>query len=161
MKIYRTGGVSTITSADAIPCAFIVPNYEVDQYGLLLFCPRSGTKSEDCAELIRLVILELLQQYFLHHYYTSLEGGHQGIGRNTQRIRAKFHWRGLYRSVQRVMWEIVWIVRQVKAAARIELARRVTYKQRTVSKSGDKSYSFFAAIVQNEHGAVHLGRSVL
>ena len=44
---------------------------------------------------------------FLHHYHTSLEGGHQGIGRTYQRIRAKFQWRGLYRSVQRYVGECV------------------------------------------------------
>ena len=27
---------------------------------------------------------------FLHHYHTSFKGGHQGIGRTYQQIRAKF-----------------------------------------------------------------------
>ena len=53
------------------------------------------------------MILELLQRDFLHHYHTSLEGGHQGIGRTYQRIRARFHWRGLYRSVQQYVGECV------------------------------------------------------
>ena len=54
---------------------------------------------------MRLVIPETLQQDFLHHYHASLEGGHQGIGRTYQRIRTRFHWRGLYRSVQRYVGE--------------------------------------------------------
>ena len=45
-------------------------------------------KWEDCKEWMRLVIPKLLQQDFLHHYYISLEGGHQGIGRTYQRTRA-------------------------------------------------------------------------
>ena len=72
----------------------MAPDYEVDQDELLFFCPRSATKSEDRVEMVRLVIPELLQQDFLHHYHTSLEGGHQCIGRTYQQIRAKFHWRG-------------------------------------------------------------------
>ena len=95
LKIYMTGKVSTITSADAKSCALIAPDYEVDQNGLLLFCPRSASKSEDRVELVRLVTPELLQQDFLHHYHTSLEAGHQGKCQTYQRIRAKFHWRGL------------------------------------------------------------------
>ena len=59
-------------------------------------------------ELMRLVVPELLQQDFLHHYHTSLEGEHQGIGRTYQRIRSKFHWRGpIYRIVQRYVGECV------------------------------------------------------
>ena len=62
-------------------CARIAPDYEVDQSGLLFFCPRSATELEDRTELARLVVPEQLQQAFLHHYHTGLEGGHQGIGR--------------------------------------------------------------------------------
>ena len=88
LKIYLAGDISPITSADAKSCAVIAPNYEVDQDRLLLFCPRSATKSEDHSALARLVIPEQLQQNVLHHYHTSLEGCHQGIGRTYQRIRA-------------------------------------------------------------------------
>ena len=54
---------------------------------------------------MRLVIPETLQQDLLHHYHASLEGGHQGIGRAYQKIRSRFHWRELYRSVQRYVGE--------------------------------------------------------
>ena len=83
------------------------PDSEVDKNGLLFFCPRSSVSSEDRTEMIRVVVPELLQQDFLHHYHTSLEGGHQGFGRTYQRIRSNFHWRGLYRSVQRYVGECV------------------------------------------------------
>ncbi|OWZ04850.1 LOW QUALITY PROTEIN: reverse transcriptase [Phytophthora megakarya] len=43
----------------------------------------------------------------LHHYHTTLEGGHQGVRRTYQRIRDHIHWRGLYRSVQRYVGECV------------------------------------------------------
>ena len=38
----------------------------------------SATKIDDRAELVRLVIPELLQNDVLHHYHTSLEGGIKG-----------------------------------------------------------------------------------
>ena len=44
---------------------------------------------------------------FLHHYHTSLEGDYHGIRRTCQRIRAKFYWRGLYRSLQRYEGEFM------------------------------------------------------
>jgi hypothetical protein len=56
---------------------------------------------------VRVVVPETLQQDFLHHYHASLEGGHQGIGRTFARIRKHFHWRGLFRSVQKYVGECV------------------------------------------------------
>ena len=56
LNIYLNGDVSTITSADAKSCVLIALNYEVDQDELLLFCPRSYTKSDNRTELVRLVI---------------------------------------------------------------------------------------------------------
>ncbi|OWY96797.1 LOW QUALITY PROTEIN: reverse transcriptase [Phytophthora megakarya] len=56
---------------------------------------------------MRLVVPETLQSDVLHHYHTTLERGHQGVGRTYQRIRDHFHWRGLYRSVQRYVGECV------------------------------------------------------
>ena len=58
-------------------------------------------------EFVRLMVPELLQQDFLHHYHTNLEGGNQCIGRTYQRIRSNSHLRGLDRSVQRYVGECV------------------------------------------------------
>ena len=91
LQIYLNVDVSTITSGDAKSCTLIAPDYEVDQDGLLLFCPISFTESEDRAELNRLMVPKLLQHDFLHHNYTNLEGFHQGIGLTCQWIRARFH----------------------------------------------------------------------
>ena len=107
LKIYLVGDVAKLSAAEAEVYTLIAPDYEVDQSGLLFFCPRSATEDEDRTELARLVVPEQLQQDFLHHYHTSLEGCHQGIDRTYQRIRANFHWRGLYRSVQRYVGECV------------------------------------------------------
>ncbi|OWZ08395.1 reverse transcriptase [Phytophthora megakarya] len=61
----------------------------------------------DRDKLMRPVVPETLQQDILLHYHTSLQGGHQGIGRTYDRIRDHFHWRGLYKSVQRYVGKCV------------------------------------------------------
>ena len=53
LKIYLTRDVSIITSADSKSCALVALDNVVDQNRLLLFYPRSATKSEDRAELVR------------------------------------------------------------------------------------------------------------
>ena len=105
LKIYMVGDVARLSATEAKVCALNAPDYEVDQSGLLFFCQRSANRSEDRTELAHLVVPEQLQQDFLHHYHISLECGHEGIGRTYQRIRANFHWCGLYRSVQRYIGE--------------------------------------------------------
>ena len=71
LKIYLVGDVARLSAAEAKVCALVAPDYEVDQSGLLFFCPRSATELEDRTELARLVVPEQLQQAFLHHYHTS------------------------------------------------------------------------------------------
>ncbi|POM58529.1 LOW QUALITY PROTEIN: Reverse transcriptase [Phytophthora palmivora] len=86
-----------LTQQEAKSYANLAANYDLDHHNLLSYCPL----------LMRLVIQETLYQDILHHYHVSLEGGHQGIGRTYQRIRDHFHWRGLYKNVQRYVGECV------------------------------------------------------
>ncbi|OWZ06369.1 reverse transcriptase [Phytophthora megakarya] len=85
----------------------IAMNYEVDQLDLVFYCPTTKETAAARDKLMRLVVPETLQQDILHHYHTSLQGSHQGVGRTCDRIRDHFHWRGLYKSVQRYVWECV------------------------------------------------------
>ncbi|GMF28590.1 unnamed protein product [Phytophthora fragariaefolia] len=105
LKSYLRGNLADLTVVEAKACSKIADDYEVDGDGLLLYCPTTAQSSGDRDRIARLVVPETLHRDFLHHYHTSLEGGHQGIGRTFQRIRAHFHWRGLYRSVQRYVGE--------------------------------------------------------
>ena len=88
MKQYLVGEIADLNPEGSKASAVIAPDYEVDESGLLFFCPRSATQSEDRTTLARWVIPELLQPDFLHHFHTSVEGDHQGIGRTYQRIPA-------------------------------------------------------------------------
>ncbi|KAJ8561926.1 hypothetical protein ON010_g7753 [Phytophthora cinnamomi] len=85
----------------------IAADYELDGNDLLFYCAPSRRSETDHDGLMRLVVPETLHQDVLHHYHATLEGGHQGIERNYQRIRNNFHWRGLFRSVQRYVGECV------------------------------------------------------
>jgi len=100
MKTYLRGDVAEMQSKDAKFCARIASDYGVDKSGLLLYCPPTTRMDEDRDTVARVVVPEALQQDFLRHYHASLEGGHQGIGRTFHRIKAHFHWRGLFKSVQ-------------------------------------------------------------
>ncbi|OWY91604.1 LOW QUALITY PROTEIN: reverse transcriptase, partial [Phytophthora megakarya] len=84
---YLDGEVNVLTAEEAKACSKIAANYEVDENGLLFFCPKTLQRGED------------------RDACSSLEGGHQGIGRTYRIIQANFHWRGLYRSVQRYVGE--------------------------------------------------------
>lgn len=105
LKKYLDGDLAGLSAEESKACAKIADVYEVDENGLLYFCPTSHEDLEDRDGILRLVIPETLQHDWLHHYHVSLEGGHQGIGRTYQRIKSRFHWRGLYRSVQRYVSE--------------------------------------------------------
>ncbi|OWZ05873.1 LOW QUALITY PROTEIN: reverse transcriptase [Phytophthora megakarya] len=107
LKKYLVGKIRDLTQEDAKIFGSIAMNYEVDQSDLLFYCPTTKEAAADRDKLMRLVIPETLQQDILHHYHTSLQGGHQGIGRTYDRIRDHFHWRGLYKSVQRYVGECV------------------------------------------------------
>ncbi|OWZ11320.1 reverse transcriptase [Phytophthora megakarya] len=107
LKQYLVGEIRDLTQEDAKVFGSIAINYEVDQSDLLLYCPTTKEAAADRDKLMRLVVPETLHQDILHHYHTSLQGGHQGIGRTYDRIRDHFHWGGLYKSVQRYVGECV------------------------------------------------------
>ncbi|KAE9278265.1 hypothetical protein PR003_g28575, partial [Phytophthora rubi] len=107
LKKYLLGAVHDLSPEDVKSYNTVGSDYEVDLDGLLFYCPPAKRTTEERDGLMRLVVPETLQQDVLHHYHSSLEGGHQGIGRTYQRIRDHFHWRGLYRSVQRYVGECV------------------------------------------------------
>ncbi|OWZ07008.1 reverse transcriptase, partial [Phytophthora megakarya] len=90
MKRNLDGEVNVLTAEWTKACSKIAANYEVDENGLLFFCPKTLQQGEDRDGVVRVVIPDSLQRDFLHHYHASLEGGHQGVGRTeSQRAREK------------------------------------------------------------------------
>ncbi|GMF31592.1 unnamed protein product [Phytophthora fragariaefolia] len=81
LKKYLTGDVRELTSTEAKSCAKIAEDYDIDEVGLLFYCPPSKQSCEDRDLVSRLEVPETLQEDVLHRYHSSLEGGHQGIGR--------------------------------------------------------------------------------
>ncbi|KAK1942167.1 hypothetical protein P3T76_006489 [Phytophthora citrophthora] len=76
LRTYLTGDVADLAAKDARTCAKIAESYEVDDDGLLLYCPHcSSIADEDRDAVTKLVTHERLRQDFLHHYHASLEGG--------------------------------------------------------------------------------------
>ncbi|OWZ09483.1 reverse transcriptase [Phytophthora megakarya] len=101
MKKYLSGSIADLTQAEATSYGKIAGDYEVDEPDLRFYCPPTQRSGDDRDRS------ETLQSDILHNYHPTLEGGHQGVGRTYQRIRDHFHWRGLYRSVQRYVGECV------------------------------------------------------
>ncbi|OWY96188.1 reverse transcriptase [Phytophthora megakarya] len=89
LKKYLTGEIRDLTQEEARMFGSIAMNYEVDQLDLLFYCPTSKEAAADRDKLMRLVIPETLQQDILHHYHTSLQGGHQGVGKGRPRIQGE------------------------------------------------------------------------
>ncbi|OWY97953.1 reverse transcriptase [Phytophthora megakarya] len=87
LKKYLVGEIRDLTREDAKMFESIAMNYKVDQSDLLFYCPTTKEFAADRDKLMRLAVPETLQQDILHHYRTSLQGGHQGIGRTYDRIR--------------------------------------------------------------------------
>ncbi|OWY99619.1 reverse transcriptase [Phytophthora megakarya] len=102
LKKYLIGEIRDLTQEEAKMFGSIAMNYAE-----LFYCPTTKETAANRDKLMRLVIPETLQQDVLHHYHTSLQGGHQWVGRTYDRIRDHFHWRGLYKSVQRYVGECV------------------------------------------------------
>ncbi|POM66393.1 Reverse transcriptase [Phytophthora palmivora] len=107
LKAYLRGDVQDLTSAEAKSCAKIADRYETNESGLLFYFPPTKQSDEDRDLMAKLVVPETLQNDLMHHYHSSLEGCHQGIGRTYYKIRAHFHWRGLYQSVQRYVGQCI------------------------------------------------------
>ncbi|ETP13657.1 hypothetical protein F441_11253 [Phytophthora nicotianae CJ01A1] len=91
LKAYLSGDLEDLDAGEAQACNKIEDDYDVDDGGLLFYYPRAGRDDGDRDRLAKLVVPEDLQQDVLHHYHTSLEGGHQGVRRTYQRVRTYFH----------------------------------------------------------------------
>ncbi|POM70261.1 LOW QUALITY PROTEIN: Reverse transcriptase [Phytophthora palmivora] len=79
LKAYLRGDVQDLTSAEAKSYAKIADRYETDESGLLFYFPPTKQSDEDRDLMAKLVVPETLQNDLMHHYHSSLEGGHQGI----------------------------------------------------------------------------------
>ncbi|GMF30628.1 unnamed protein product [Phytophthora fragariaefolia] len=159
LKAYLKGEVGNLSSDQAKNCAKLADDYEVDELDLLFYCPTTAQTDEDRDRVARLVVPGTLQQDFLHHYHTSLEGGNQGIGRTYHRIRAHFHWRGLYRSVQRYVGECIDC--ETGKGRPVAQVTRQFASHVPVPDDRDGSHPVVAEVVQGEHRALELGRSLL
>ena len=87
-------------------CYRIAPDYEMDESGLLILCPRSSRSSEERIYMIRLVVPELLQRDFASCPHEFGRGPRRD-GKNVSADPIEFLLRYIYRSVQRYVDECV------------------------------------------------------
>ena len=129
LKIYLTGDTSTITSADAKSCALIAQDYEVDQDGLLLFSQISY-KVRKSIEAGAFGNSGAVAAGVFTSISYKFGGRHQDIGSGSDRSSTG----EVCIEVCNGMWASVGILRHVKDASVIEVARRGTYKRRSPFK---------------------------
>ncbi|OWZ06398.1 LOW QUALITY PROTEIN: reverse transcriptase [Phytophthora megakarya] len=93
MKKYLSGSIAAPHSSRSRSYDKIAADYEADEQDLFFYCPSAPRSGDDRDRLLRLVVPETLQSDVLLHYRTTLEGGHQEVGRTYQQIRDHFYWR--------------------------------------------------------------------
>lgn len=100
LKNFVKGEVGSLSTREAEDCSKIVADYDVSPEDLLYFISKHRRREgDDRATRFRLVIPTTLQHEILHHYHTSMAGGHQGISRTYERVKEYCHWRNMHRSV--------------------------------------------------------------
>ena len=87
MKAYLKREWNDVSVESAKKCSKMYGNYDASEEGLLVYCPDARVEGEDRYISVRLVVPDIIQTDLLHYCHTSLEGGHQGIGRTYQCIR--------------------------------------------------------------------------
>ena len=95
-------------------CARIALDYEVDEGGVLLICPRSTEDPDSRVELIRLVVPELLQQDFSRTIIQVWRADTKVLTEHTNESGPNFTGEGLSIGLSSVMWENVLIARREK-----------------------------------------------
>ena len=134
LKAYLKGDLGGLSAESAQSCSKMARDYEISEEGLLMYCPVYKTDEDDRGLTARLVIPESLQTDVLHHYHTSLEGGHQGVGRTYYRTRRYCHWRGCFEAYSG-MWAYAWTVRQGKGGLHFKGRPQEISRRPTLSKS--------------------------
>ncbi|POM62292.1 reverse transcriptase [Phytophthora palmivora] len=76
LKAYLRRDVLDLTPVDAKSYCKIADRYETDESGLLFYFPPTKQSDEDRDLVAKLVVPETLQNDLMHHYHSSLEGGH-------------------------------------------------------------------------------------
>jgi hypothetical protein len=107
MKEYLHGRLEALTQEEARNCGKIAEKFALGANGLLYYVNEKKEESREEDLTLRLVIPTTMRNDVLHHYHSSLEGGHQGIVRTYAKMRKGCYWRGMYGDVCRYIGECV------------------------------------------------------
>ncbi|POM69659.1 LOW QUALITY PROTEIN: Reverse transcriptase [Phytophthora palmivora] len=75
--VHVVGDVKDLTAEEAKTCPKIASEYDVDEGGLLLICPRRAGRDVGRDGIVQLVVPDLPQQDFLHYHHSRKESKHQ------------------------------------------------------------------------------------
>ena len=127
LKEYPIGDVDRLDNEEAKLCSQIAPDYEVKESEMLFFCPITADSAKESTELLRLVMPDLLQHDFLHHFHLGLEEGIKGWAAFIERSARTFIG-SVYTGVSNVMWANVLILGLEKGFQQFEENLQEIYK---------------------------------
>ena len=103
---FLLGELEDIEQSDLAKIAKAAEVFVLDEEGTLRY---TGGKPSNRLEgrLARLVVPAPLRADVLHLHHADMQGGHQGVARTFEKIRAEYYWQGLYRDVERYVRECI------------------------------------------------------
>ncbi|KAJ0402168.1 hypothetical protein P43SY_005253 [Pythium insidiosum] len=101
LKMFINGELSQLSREDIRDVLKIVDPYVVDTDGTLMYISMSTQPGRLRERSARLVVPRDLQDDVMHLHHGDMQGGHQGITRTYERLRAEYYWRGMFKDVER------------------------------------------------------------
>jgi ribonuclease HI len=99
IKLFLLGKYEDLDAKEIKKCAKIAEFYEIVQGEVLIF-KGYNRNNPDPDPVRRVVVPQTLKEEILYHSHNTLEGGHQGVGRTTQKISKFFYWPGMHKDVE-------------------------------------------------------------
>ncbi|KAJ0392354.1 hypothetical protein P43SY_008719 [Pythium insidiosum] len=100
-KAVSGGGSPALTREEVQNVLKVVDPYVVDAQGVLKYVSAAAQPGRAREQVARLVVPPALRDDVMHLHHSDMQGGHQGISRTYERLRAEYYWREMYRDVER------------------------------------------------------------
>jgi hypothetical protein len=108
MKLFMKGEWSELPRRDLKKLSRKAEQFVLDAAGTMYVVSRATPERPGNAlGQLRLVVPVSLRQDLLNHCHTDFQGGHQGISRTFETLRAEYYWPGLYADAERYVQQCV------------------------------------------------------
>ena len=105
VKRFLEGNLADIAQSEVSKIAKLAEVYVLDREGVLRYV--GGRVRGGERPVARLAVPATFRADVLHQHHADVQGGHQGITRTFERLRAEYYWPGMYRDVEAYVQECV------------------------------------------------------